>query len=482
MNTFFIKKIRSKALLGLVSGLLGFSQIANAHDDDAYSHDYRAVASNPSWMANVDGTKRVSELSLPGTHDTMSIRAGDIWQNQTMTLAQQLESGIRVFDMRTRHINNTLRMHHGVISQDTYFNDVLNDIDIFLTANPSETVLFRLRSEHTPENNTQSYTQTLNTYLAANGVKRWVPTHSNPTLDDIRGQFVILQEFSGTAPDGKAYGLSYGAIDKQDDYSMSTNWALYDKWNAVKKQLDKSKNGNGNTIYMNYLSGANGSFPYFVVSGHSSPGTSAPRLATGLTTPGWNSSYPDFPRVSCFIGICTIAFEGTNTLTADYIASASYNSGVAGMVMTDFPGKRFIENVIKLNTLPKYRELRDARTGKCLDFEGTTPTNGKKALLWDCASVAWQKWSHDTNTGLLHNKANPAYCLDNMGQPYSGGGIHMWQCNAANINQQWHFVGNALSPKANEYISVDAYGHDNGSKIGLWSSHNGLNQQWNWGN
>ena len=77
-----------------------------------------------------------------------------------MTLAQQLESGIRVFDMRTRHINNGLRMHHGIIAQDTYFNNVLNDIDGFLAANPSETVLFRLRTEHTSENTTESYTQT----------------------------------------------------------------------------------------------------------------------------------------------------------------------------------------------------------------------------------------------------------------------------------------------------------------------------------
>jgi 1-phosphatidylinositol phosphodiesterase len=486
MNTIHVKSIASVmskiAAISFFSGSLILSQISHAHNDSAYSHDYRAVAANPSWMAGVDGSKRVSELSIPGTHDTMSIRAGDAWQNQTMTLAQQLESGIRVFDMRTRHINNGLRMHHGIIAQDTYFNDVLNDIDGFLAANPSETVLFRLRTEHTSENNTESYTQTLNKYLAAKGAKRWTPTNSNPTLDEIRGKFVILQEFSGYAPDGKPYGLSYGAIDKQDDYAMSTNWALYDKWTAVKNHLNKSKNGNRNTIYMNYLSGANGSFPYFVVSGHSSPGTSAPRLATGLTTPGWNSSYPDFPRVSCFIGICTIAFEGTNTLTADYIASASYDSGVAGMVMTDFPGKRFIENLIKLNNVNDYRELRDARTGKCLDFEGVTPANGKKAILWDCAGVAWQKWSYDASTGLLRNKANPDYCLDNMGQPYSGGGIHMWQCDENNINQQWNFVGDQLVPRSNTAIAVDAYGTDNGSQVALWSTHGGANQKWTWGN
>lgn len=132
-------------------------------------------------------------------------------------------------------------------------------------------------------------------------------------------------------------------------------------------------------------------------------------------------------------------------------------------------------------TPDNYRELREALAGKCLDFEGTVPANGKKVLLWDCAGVAWQKWSYNANTGLLHNKANPAFCLDNMGQPHSGGGIHMWQCNAANLNQQWNFVGSSLRPRANGSVAVDAFGRDNGAQVGMWSHHGGSNQQWSWG-
>lgn len=367
----FSKRFLGFSVLALsIMGLLGFSQLTLSHTDGAYSHGSDAVANNVQWMSRLANNLRVSEINLPGTHDTMSIASGDIWQNQTMSLREQLDSGLRVFDMRTRHIDDKLRMHHGMIAQDTYFDDVLKDIDSFLEDNPTETVLFRLRSEHTSENNTRSYTQTLDTYLNKNGGKRWVPTNSNPTLNEIRGKFVILQEFGGAN-----YGLSYGAIDKQDDYSLSTNWDLYDKWIAVKDHMEKSEHGNRDTMYMNYLSGAGGSFPYFVASGHSSNGTSAPRLSTGLTTPGWNSSYPDFPRTSCFIGICTISFEGTNTLTADYIANGQ--SSFVGMVMADFPGKKLIENVINLNDLSGYSyseftwgEGTDANTRLC---NGTSP-------------------------------------------------------------------------------------------------------------
>ena len=128
--------------LSILAGMLSLPQLVTAHSDGAYAHKSSAVASNPDWMKFVDGNKRISELSIPGTHDTMSIKSGAIWQNQTMSLAQQLESGLRVFDMRTRHIDNKFRMHHGIIAQDTYFDDVLKDIDAFLTAHPNEAVIF----------------------------------------------------------------------------------------------------------------------------------------------------------------------------------------------------------------------------------------------------------------------------------------------------------------------------------------------------
>jgi 1-phosphatidylinositol phosphodiesterase len=340
----------------IVLSLTTLPSLCFSHNDAAYSHDKRAVANNPNWMSRLRGNKRLGELSLPGTHDSMSTKGGDISKNQTMTLIEQLNSGIRVLDIRTRHINNKFKIYHGIIPQKTDFGeDVLKSIDAFLTANPTETVLFRLRPEYKPSNNTQGYTDTLNRYLAQYGEKRWIPAETNPMLDQVRGKFIILQEFSGITKDGYAYGLPYKDIIKQDKYKMKTNWDLYDKWIAVKHHLIKAKKRNPDTLHMNYLSGAYGSFPYFVASGHSSNGTSAPRLATGLTTPGWKKSYPDFPRVSCFIGICTIAFEGINVLTADYLENNSIDKGkMPGIIMADFPGKRLIENIINQNELSDY--------------------------------------------------------------------------------------------------------------------------------
>jgi len=340
---------QKQLFMGLALGLS--LNVALAHNDGAYSHDSGAVAHNPAWMADVNDATRLSELNLPGTHDTMSIKAGDIWQNQAMTLREQLESGVRVFDMRSRYTGGSdFIMHHGSINQSTKFGaDVLQTINDFLTENSSETVVFRLTptDESDSDSGDKSYATVLGELIDQyGGGRHWdadgEDEDNNPTLAEMRGKFVILDQ--GISGD---WGINYWSQDIQDDYSMGTNWDLYSKWESVKEHMEKSEHGSRDTLYMNYLSASGGSFPYFVSSGHSSPGTSAPRLATGLTTPGWNSSYPDFPRTSCFIGICTISFEGTNILTADYIANGE--TAFVGMVMADFPGKRLIENIINLN-------------------------------------------------------------------------------------------------------------------------------------
>lgn len=74
-------------------------QTALAHYDTAYWHETYTTVNNSEWMKNVDGTLKISQLSIPGTHDSMAYRSDlsfiDSTRTQTMSLRQQLESGIR---------------------------------------------------------------------------------------------------------------------------------------------------------------------------------------------------------------------------------------------------------------------------------------------------------------------------------------------------------------------------------------------------
>jgi 1-phosphatidylinositol phosphodiesterase len=162
-------------------------------------------------------------------------------------------------------------------------------------------------------------------------------------MKEMRGKLVLLSNVYSL----HAYGISYSSLNIQDNYYLRTNWDLYNKWERIKAQINRSNAKTNNTIYMNYLSGSGGVFPYFVASGHSSPQTSAPRLSTALTEPGFKSYYPDFPRAARIGVFATIYFEGTNTLTANYLSSKKVS--YCGIVMADFPGMRLIDNIIACN-------------------------------------------------------------------------------------------------------------------------------------
>ncbi len=322
---------------------------AYAHNHPAYSHDSQPGSYNSDWMARLSGKAPLNELSLPGTHDSMSFYGGDITQTQSMSLDNQLLAGVRVLDIRCRRIDNKFAIHHGMVYQHANFDDVLQSVTRFLAAHPQETVLMRVSEEYTAANSSMDFASIFESYANDARYSQYIWRGNAPDvrLGEVRGKLVILRNFSGIG-----YGIDYGSINTQDAYNLNTNWDLYGKWEKVKAQLNNANTASLNGrhgFYQNYLSGSGGSFPYFVVSGHSSPGTGAPRLATGLTTPGWKNSYPDFPRVSCFIGICTIAFEGTNVLSHDYIERNKPR--FVGILMTDFPGHGLLEKVIQLNDI-----------------------------------------------------------------------------------------------------------------------------------
>jgi 1-phosphatidylinositol phosphodiesterase len=64
---------------------------------------YRSLtsASNPDWMRSVPDSRSLAGLSVPGTHQTLSIHGGSLVQTQEnhgdsgRTLLAQLNAGIR---------------------------------------------------------------------------------------------------------------------------------------------------------------------------------------------------------------------------------------------------------------------------------------------------------------------------------------------------------------------------------------------------
>ena len=156
---------RTAMLLALICAVFYGQSPAVAHNDGAYWHDSGAAARNPQWMLTIGAGKKLTELSLPGTHDSGTYPGvgGEIAQTQTMTIREQLDSGIRYLDIRLkyydrfalRNCNDTytsancemLVFHGGVNMFLPFETGVLRPTLAFLKANPSELVVMRIAKE-----------------------------------------------------------------------------------------------------------------------------------------------------------------------------------------------------------------------------------------------------------------------------------------------------------------------------------------------
>jgi len=323
-----------------------------------YANDTDIGYSNPDWMSALPDNVTVSQLSLPGTHDTMShsqnVFLTDFVKTQSMDLDTQLDSGIRVLDIRARQTNDVFEIHHGDVYLNANFTNVMDKVNSFLGSNPTEVVFMRLKKEGEGDNNDLTFVEVLENYMSTSGHKVWQGSTHNPTLSQVRGKIVIFDSFPGSSD--YAYiqypGGSLGSnnhMETQDGTSFGGVSHIYDKWVLAKTHFNDAASGNDDKIYYNHLSGYQNDwipYPYYIASGHSSPGTNAPHEIEIIAGAGGELSYPDFER-TCILLICSVIHEGTNTLSMNYINSNNFSR--VGMVMADFPGGGLIDAVINVN-------------------------------------------------------------------------------------------------------------------------------------
>ncbi|MBF6273476.1 MULTISPECIES: phosphatidylinositol-specific phospholipase C domain-containing protein [Nocardia] len=134
--------------------------------------DHLDSASNPDWMGALPDSTSLGEMSVPGTHDTLSIHGGKagpavVTQEKfdtgcteptcasQRTLSTQLEAGIRALDIRVRRDEaGNLGVQHGSFYQQAGLDDVLRAGEQFLNRHPRETLLMRVKAECTNEDKT----------------------------------------------------------------------------------------------------------------------------------------------------------------------------------------------------------------------------------------------------------------------------------------------------------------------------------------
>ncbi len=219
-----------------------------------------------SWMAGLQDNISLSKISIPGTHDSGAridapVVTGTA-KTQDLSIAEQLNAGVRFLDIRCRHIDNSFTIHHGAIYQNLNFDDVLNACYAFLENHPSETIIMSVKEEHDASNTTRSFESTFDSYVQKNPSK-WDLGTNIPTLGEVRGKIRLLRRFSaGTAKginatswaDNTTFEINNpGAQLKVQDYYKVTN--NDDKWNSISNLLGEAKNSTSDRLFINFTSG-----------------------------------------------------------------------------------------------------------------------------------------------------------------------------------------------------------------------------------
>lgn len=78
-------------------------------------------------MSKIPDHIRLSQMIIPGTHDTLSRFGGGLVQNHSWALSEQMNAGLRYLDVRCRHFRDDFYIHHDTCYQNTMLKNVLAD-------------------------------------------------------------------------------------------------------------------------------------------------------------------------------------------------------------------------------------------------------------------------------------------------------------------------------------------------------------------
>lgn len=248
------------ALFTLISAVFGISRVGNTGEFQ-----------NKRWMTDLDGTAYISELSIPGTHDS-----GALYEPihpsakcQNYTISDQLDMGVRFLDIRGVALSKTIGIVHGPVYQSQKFDDVLDTCYSFLKENPGETIIMSVKEDISISLNKKKFSSLVEKYISENS-DMWYTENRIPTLDEVRGKIVLFNRY-----DESAFGLATSEWEdncsfKNYQQSFTLNVQDYfhikkveDKWEQAESLFNECLNceNKSENLFVNFMSGYKGLIP-----------------------------------------------------------------------------------------------------------------------------------------------------------------------------------------------------------------------------
>ena len=181
------RKLMNRKLLTAIMAIAAMTALNSCNDDSLekayeegvsldvpylFSEDYKDTivvaydlpTPTTDWLGMVKDDTKVCKLSIPGTHDTMT--GMGFYQpvlkyifnmtaiSQVSTLEEQMNNGIRFFDIRPVVSTDTiakkkiLRLTHGISELDVTFEQAIDWLQAYLKAHPTEFFIAKLQFDN----------------------------------------------------------------------------------------------------------------------------------------------------------------------------------------------------------------------------------------------------------------------------------------------------------------------------------------------
>ncbi|TFK46025.1 PLC-like phosphodiesterase [Heliocybe sulcata] len=185
-----------------------------------------------SFLSELPDSLALSSLLLPGTHDTMAFYGWPVSQCQFLEtpLPVQLQSGIRVLDIRLSVIKGRLIAYHGLSPQRAPFQHILSIVHAFLTAPTTrrETLVMSIKQEDFHITSPAVFSQCVHDEVmnGPGGRDMWFLENRVPSLGEVRGRVVMFSRFGddGNGWEGGTEGLGMHPTNWPDSEKLGFTW------------------------------------------------------------------------------------------------------------------------------------------------------------------------------------------------------------------------------------------------------------------
>ena len=184
-----------------------------------------------SWMAGIEDSTPINELSIPGSHDTGATHSiADVAGIcQTLGIYDQLNIGIRFLDIRLQLVNNELKVVHSFVDQALNFDTVLRYITDFILNNPSEFLIISIKEDADAKGSDTAFCdavrRAIGEYTDHISTDRTLPQ----TLGEARGKIYLLSRYRNADIGVPAYdgwmdddSFELGDMYVQDNYCITS--------------------------------------------------------------------------------------------------------------------------------------------------------------------------------------------------------------------------------------------------------------------